>query len=156
APLGPVTPVARAVLKYATMGPGAAPDRVDACARIVHACPTGVRHAWSAVLAGLDLTAGARALKVPTAVIGGTADRLTPLVHARGLAAELPHCVGLTELAGVGHMTPVEAPEAVTGRIADLVRTHLPARVPPQAAPPSPHSSPSPQVSGRQAQKETP
>lgn len=51
APLGPVTPVARKVLKYATMGPGSAPDKVEACARIVHACPTGVRHAWSQVLA---------------------------------------------------------------------------------------------------------
>uniref|UniRef100_A0AAU2JPC5 Alpha/beta hydrolase n=1 Tax=Streptomyces sp. NBC_00049 TaxID=2903617 RepID=A0AAU2JPC5_9ACTN len=121
APLGPVTPVARKVLKYATMGPGSAPDRVEACARIVHACPTKVRHAWSEVLAGLDLDANLAALTAPTAVIGGTADRLTPIVHARGLAAALPNCVGLTELTGMGHMTPIEAPEAVTQAIRDLV-----------------------------------
>ncbi|MFE6839299.1 alpha/beta fold hydrolase [Streptomyces sp. NPDC057705] len=125
APLGPVTPVARKILKYATMGPGSAPDKVEACARIVHACPTGVRHAWSRVLAGLDLDAEVARLSVPTAVIGGTADRLTPIVHARGLAAALPNCVGLTELTGMGHMTPVEAPEAVTRAVWELTELYL-------------------------------
>ncbi|MCX5198966.1 alpha/beta hydrolase [Streptomyces sp. NBC_00249] len=120
-PLGPVTPAARAVLKYATMAAGSAPDRVEACARIVHACPAGVRHAWSQVLAGLDLDAELAGLTVPTAVIGGRADRLTPITHARRIAAALPHCVGLTELTGAGHMTPVEAPEAVTGAVRELV-----------------------------------
>ncbi|MEU8838795.1 alpha/beta hydrolase [Streptomyces roseus] len=124
APLGPVTPVAKRVLKYATMGPGSAPDKVEACARIVHACPTGVRYAWSGVLAGLDLDANLAALTVPTAVIGGKNDRLTPIVHARGLAAALPRCVGLTELTGMGHMTPIEAPEAVTAAIRELT-VHL-------------------------------
>ncbi|WP_405830479.1 alpha/beta fold hydrolase [Streptomyces sp. NBC_00105] len=125
APLGPVTPVARKILKYATMGPGSAPDKVEACARIVHACPTGVRHAWSRVLAGLDLGAEVARLSVPTAVIGGTADRLTPIVHARALAAALPNCVGLTELTGMGHMTPVEAPEAVTRAVRELTELYL-------------------------------
>lgn len=125
APLGPVTPVSRRILKYATMGPGSAPERVDACARIVHACPRKARVGWSHVLAELDLDAGVRALTLPVAVLVGTADRLTPPVHARGLAAALPQCVGLTELAGMGHMTPVEAPEAVTARIRELTGTYL-------------------------------
>lgn len=124
APLGPVTPVARAILKYATMGPGSAPHMVEACARIVHACPRKVRHTWSQVLDLLDLDHGVRELTAPTAVIVGTGDRLTPPVHARSLAAALPNCLGVTELSGLGHMTPVEAPEAVTGRIRELVRTY--------------------------------
>ncbi|GAA2496405.1 alpha/beta hydrolase [Streptomyces gobitricini] len=125
APLGPVTPVSKAILKYATMGPGSAADRVAQCARIVHACPRAVRVAWSRVLAGLDVESRVRELTVPTAVIVGTADRLTPPVHARALAAALPECLGLDELAGVGHMTPVEAPEAVTARIRGLVTTYV-------------------------------
>ncbi|MER5762430.1 alpha/beta hydrolase [Streptomyces sp. NPDC002082] len=125
APLGPVTPVARKVLKYATMGPGSAPDKVEACARIVHACPTPVRHAWSGVLAALDLDAQLAALTVPTAVIGGKSDRLTPIVHAWGLAAALPNCVGLTELTGVGHMSPIEAPEAVTAAVRELAEVYV-------------------------------
>ncbi|MGI5455531.1 alpha/beta fold hydrolase [Streptomyces sp. CA-249302] len=128
APLGPVTPVARRILKYATMGAGSAPHMVEACARIVHACPRAVRHAWSEVLAGLDLDHGVRELKVPTAVIAGSADRLTPPVHARALAAALPNCVGSTELPGLGHMTPVEAPELVSTSIRELVTTYATAK----------------------------
>ncbi|MFE5936283.1 alpha/beta fold hydrolase [Streptomyces sp. NPDC056470] len=128
APLGPVTPVSRRILKYATMGPGSAPERVDTCARIVHACPRRPRVAWSHVLAELDLESGVRELELPVAVIAGTADRLTPPVHSRALAAALPRCVGLDELAGMGHMTPVEAPEAVTARIRELVTTYVQAQ----------------------------
>ncbi|MGD1220059.1 MULTISPECIES: alpha/beta fold hydrolase [Streptomyces] len=124
APLGPVTPLARRILKYATMGAGSSPAMVEACARIVHACPRKVRHAWSAVLEALDLDHGVRELRVPTAVVAGTADRLTPVVHARALVAALPNCVGATELPGLGHMTPVEAPESVTSRIRELVSAY--------------------------------
>lgn len=125
APLGPVTPVSRRILKYATMGPATMPERVDACARIVHACPRGARYGWSQVLAGLDLDAEIRELRLPVAVLVGTADRLTPPVHSRAMATALPHCAGLTELPGMGHMTPVEAPEAVTAQIRELTLTHL-------------------------------
>ncbi|MFF5101476.1 alpha/beta fold hydrolase [Streptomyces sp. NPDC000134] len=126
APLGPVTPVTLRVLKYGTLGPGSAPGTVEACARIVHACPRAVRHAWSRVLDLLDLDHGIRRLTMPVEIVVGTADRLTPPVHARSLAAALPHCAGLTELPGIGHMTPMEAPELVTGRIRALAAAHIP------------------------------
>ncbi|WP_405820612.1 alpha/beta fold hydrolase [Streptomyces sp. NBC_00838] len=125
APLGPVTRVSKRILRYGTMGPGTAPDRVAACARIVHACPRPVRVAWSHVLGELDLDAQVGELRVPTAVLAGTADRLTPPVLARRLAEALPDCVGLTELTGMGHMTPVEAPEAVTAVLRGLAEDHL-------------------------------
>ncbi|MEV5550128.1 alpha/beta hydrolase [Streptomyces sp. NPDC052309] len=127
APLGPVTPLARRILKYGTMGAGSDPHMVEACARVVHACPRKVRHAWSQVLDLLDLDRGIRELTMPVEVVVGTADRLTPPVHARALAGALPYCLGLTELPGLGHMTPVEAPELVTGKIRTLASTHIPA-----------------------------
>ncbi|MGW4302307.1 alpha/beta fold hydrolase [Streptomyces sp. NPDC004646] len=130
APLGPVTPVAKAVLKYATMGAGSAPHMVDACARIVHGCPRTARYTWGAVLDTLDLDHGVRQLTVPTEVLHGTADRLTPVAHAHALVAALPRCVGLKELPGAGHMTPVEAPEAVTARIRELVTTYVAGNAP--------------------------
>ncbi|CAM5262383.1 alpha/beta fold hydrolase [Streptomyces tanashiensis] len=125
APLGPVNAVSKKVLRYATMGPGTAPERVEACARIVHACPRGARYGWSQVLAGLDLEAGLRELRLPVAVLVGTADRLTPPVHSHVMVEALPHCTGLVQLAGMGHMTPVEAPEAVTAQIRELTLTYL-------------------------------
>ncbi|MFJ5967825.1 alpha/beta fold hydrolase [Streptomyces sp. NPDC093060] len=130
APLGPVTPVAKRILKYATMGAGSAPHMVEACARIVHACPRAVRHAWAAVLSALDLDRGVRELHVPTEVVHGASDRLTPPVHARALVASLPRCIGLTELPGVGHMTPIEAPELMTGKIRELVTTYVKGNTP--------------------------
>lgn len=134
APLGPVTPLARRILKYATMGPASTPEMVQACARIVHACPRTVRHAWSGVLDLLDLDHGVRELRVPTEVVVGTADRFTPPVHARSLAAALPDCTSVAELPGIGHMTPIEAPEQVTGRIRALVAAHVTALAPAESA----------------------
>ncbi|MFJ8866664.1 alpha/beta fold hydrolase [Streptomyces sp. NPDC102473] len=125
APLGPVNGVSKVILRYVTMGRGAAPDRVEACARIVHACPRGARVAWGRVLAELDLEARVRELRLPTAVIAGTQDRLTPPVHARAIAAALPNGLGLTELEGMGHMTPVEAPEVVTAKLRELVAAYV-------------------------------
>jgi pimeloyl-ACP methyl ester carboxylesterase len=124
-PLGPVTPVARRILKYATMGPGSVPGMVEACARVVHACPRLVRHSWSRVLGLLDLDHGVRELRVPTAVVVGTADRLTPPVKARAVADALPECLGLTELPGIGHMSPVEAPGPIGAKIRELVDTYV-------------------------------
>ncbi|WP_399089796.1 alpha/beta fold hydrolase [Streptomyces sp. BBFR2] len=125
APLGPVGPVSKAALKYATMGAASAAEQVEACARIVHACPTGVRGGWGRVLYGLELTGGAARLDVPAEVIVGTADRLTPAVLARRLASVLPDCRRLTQLPGLGHMTPLEDPGAVASRLRALVTAHL-------------------------------
>ncbi|MGX1131264.1 pimeloyl-ACP methyl ester carboxylesterase [Streptomyces glaucescens] len=128
APLGPVTPLAKRVLKYGTMGAGSAPHMVEACARVVHACPRAVRYSWARVLDVLDLDHGVRELSAPTAVVVGSHDRLTPPAQARALVAALPRAVGLTELPGLGHMTPVEAPELVTGKIRELVTTYAKVR----------------------------
>lgn len=125
APLGPVTPLTRKALAYGTLGPRPGAETAEATARIVHACPTGVRSAWGGVLAGLDLAAKVPRLEAPTAVVTGTRDRLTPLPHARRLAAMLPECVGLHELAGRGHMTPLEEPRSVSAVLAGLVREYL-------------------------------
>ncbi|MTE19432.1 alpha/beta fold hydrolase [Streptomyces sp. TRM43335] len=125
-PLGPVTPLGRKLLRYATMGPAATREQIEACARIVHACPRRVRASWARdVLAVLDLEANLADLDVPTAVIAGEKDRLTPPVHARRLVEALPNCVGLTELPGLGHMSPIEAPQTVADAVAALARDHL-------------------------------
>ncbi|GHH80127.1 hydrolase [Streptomyces sulfonofaciens] len=128
APLGPVTPVSKRILKYATMGRAATPEMVEVCARIVQACPRESRHHWSQVLGRLDLDVEVPRLSVPTAILVGTADRFTPPAQARALAAALPHCVDVTELPGLGHMVPVEAPDEVNRRIRELVATHLTAK----------------------------
>lgn len=118
APLGPVSHLSRSVLGYLTLGPDASAELAAVNAAIIQACDRRARSAWGHVLARLDVTAGVRRLDVPTRVLVGKADRLTPPVHARQVARQLPRLAGLTELPGVGHMTPLEAPEVV----AELVR----------------------------------
>lgn len=120
-PLGPVTPMSRAALGRGILGTARTREQADFTARIVHACKAEQRAAWGRVLAALDLDAEIAALDAPTAVLVGTLDKLTPKAHARGMAEVLPRCVGLTELPGVGHMTPIEDPAAVVSAIRSLV-----------------------------------
>jgi pimeloyl-ACP methyl ester carboxylesterase len=124
-PMGPVTPMSKVALKYGVLGAGSTREQVDFTARIVHACRARQRSAWGRVLAELDLDAELAALAAPTAVLVGTVDKLTPRVHARGMAAALPQLVGLTELPGLGHMTPIEDAPAVERVIRELVAAHL-------------------------------
>jgi pimeloyl-ACP methyl ester carboxylesterase len=123
-PLGPVTPLTRAAFAYGVLGASPTREQAVFTARIVHACRARRRAAWGRVLAVLDLDAELAALTAPTAVLAGTHDKLTPPVHARGIARALPHCVGLTELPGAGHMTPIEDPEAVAAAIRSLAADH--------------------------------
>lgn len=130
-PLGPVTAISRRILKYGTMGPRTGREQVRACARIVHACPRKVRAGWAVnVLAVLDVDVQIARLTMPTAVVTGSADRLTPSVLSHRIVAALPDCAGLTSLPGLGHMTPIEAPDRVGGVIRELVRGHLTGTVP--------------------------
>ncbi|GAA3991173.1 alpha/beta hydrolase [Thermobifida alba] len=124
-PLGPVTPLTRAGLRYVTMAADAPADMVDLCVRIVHACRPVPRARWGSVLMTLDLSGSLHHLDVPTRVLAGTADRLTPPLHAHRLAEELPSCEDLVLLPGVGHMTPLEAPERVCEVVRGLVHAHL-------------------------------
>ena len=122
--LGPVTPLSRAAFAYGVLGVAPTRELAAFTARIVHACGARQRAAWGRVLAALDLDAEIAALEAPTAVLVGTHDKLTPKVHARGMAQALPHCVGLTELDGLGHMTPIEDPAAVGEAIRSLVTAY--------------------------------
>jgi pimeloyl-ACP methyl ester carboxylesterase len=128
-PLGPQTALTRAAFKYAVLGAAATGETVAATARIVHACGARSRAAWGRVLAGLDLDAGLAAIEAPALVLVGTADKLTPPRYAREMADRLADCQGVVELPGIGHMTPLEAPDAVADAIRRLVREHAPRTV---------------------------
>jgi len=122
-PIGPVGPISRAMLKRTALGPKADRRLQHVNARIIVACPSKPRSAWGRVLSGLDVQSEAGRLDVPTAVVFGTEDRLTPAAaHAQSIADVLPDCAGLTTLAGVGHMTPLEAPDVVALLIRERVR----------------------------------
>ncbi|MGX6449901.1 alpha/beta fold hydrolase, partial [Patulibacter sp. S7RM1-6] len=115
------TPISSRAVRYVALAPAASPATVAFCERMVLACPRDVRANTGSTLSRLDLQAGLEALTVPTVVVSGRADRLTPPVHAERMAERLPRLVRHLELPDVGHMGPVEAPEAVTAAIEELV-----------------------------------
>ncbi|WP_430335734.1 alpha/beta fold hydrolase [Rhodococcus sp. ACT016] len=108
----PASRVTTRAIKYIAMAPGSTPAEVDFCGRIVSECHPRTRGGWGAALSTLDITDGLKNLRVPTTVMVGTADRLTPPSHARRLAQLLDDADNLERLIvlrDIGHMTSVEA-----------------------------------------------
>jgi pimeloyl-ACP methyl ester carboxylesterase len=75
-----------------------------------------MRHDRSTALAALQT--------VPSTVLVGDCDRLTPPVHARRLAAAMPWAE-FGVLRDAGHMLPLERDRAVTHALAELVNEHV-------------------------------
>lgn len=124
-PMGPVNPVGSRVLHYVTLGPEAPAGLRAEVARMVHACPRRTRAEWGRVLGDLALMDRLPLLTMPAVVVHGTADRLTPPVHAHRMSAALPENDGPLMLPGLGHMTPLEDPERIGAVLRGLVRDHL-------------------------------
>ncbi|WP_243740670.1 alpha/beta hydrolase [Streptomyces sp. 8K308] len=124
-PYGPVTPLSRQLVRYVTMGRAATAEQRRTVARMVSCCPRLARAEWGGMLADLDLSPLLPRLDLPTTVVHGTVDRLTPLAHARRTAGRLPRLVELVELPGIGHMAPFEAPDRVMQPLIALVKEHL-------------------------------
>ncbi|GAC1332208.1 MAG: alpha/beta hydrolase [Mycobacteriales bacterium] len=127
-PTGRLSPVSRRAVRYATLSPSATPAQVEFCAAMILSCPRRTRAGWGAALTRLDLRHAVARLDVLTSVVAGTADRLTPPVLARELAAALPRLDRFELLNGIGHMSTIEAAAATTAEIQRLVTAHLPTR----------------------------
>lgn len=84
---------------------------------LVVACPPASRVGWLAAIQGMDLRKGIRSIGVPTTVMVGTWDTLTPVRYAAELCEHIPEA-SLVKLAGHGHMLPLEAPDDVASAIA--------------------------------------
>ncbi|WP_146165635.1 alpha/beta fold hydrolase [Murinocardiopsis flavida] len=105
----------RAAVRRLLFGRDADPLRVRECAELVHGCPAAVVAGYYGPLMRHDMTARLAALRdVDTVVLGGGADRLTPVRCARALGRALPGAE-VRILPGLGHMLTVEAPDEVSG-----------------------------------------
>jgi pimeloyl-ACP methyl ester carboxylesterase len=121
------TPLSYRAIRYIALSPTASPGAVAFADEMTAHCPAPVRAGFGRALNTIDLYESVPKLTVPTVVMVGELDKLTPPWHARRMAETLPELVELVELAGVGHMLQLEAPQEVTSRIAGLARRHLPA-----------------------------
>jgi pimeloyl-ACP methyl ester carboxylesterase len=122
APLPPLsTPVEQALIRYTAFGPTASAAQVAFYERMLMQTPTNVRAASGIALSDLHLGSALAKLTVPTLVISGDRDRLTPPEHSRRIAEALPSLARLLELERTGHMSPLERPAEVADAIAALV-----------------------------------
>jgi pimeloyl-ACP methyl ester carboxylesterase len=123
------TPLSYAAIRYIAFGPDASPAQVAFFERMLVTCPPQVRADIGIAMSDMDLHDALPRLTVPTIVIAGAEDRLTPPSHARRIAEMLPQLRRLTVLENTGHMTPLERPGVVIDALAELASL-TPERVP--------------------------
>ena len=121
------SPLAHAAIRRAAFGPSATIGQVAFYERMLIDCHRDVRAACGVAMSDMDLWDAVGELTVPTLVIAGDQDRLTPPSHAQRIAAGLPTSRGLIVLERTGHMSPLERPEAVARGLAGLATE--PARI---------------------------
>ncbi|QMU22454.1 alpha/beta fold hydrolase [Gordonia rubripertincta] len=120
----PKTPYGVKFSHYIALGPNARKSHVDFVDEMVGSCPPRARAGWGSAMGKLDVTAGLEALTVPTVVVVGTEDRLTPPRHAEQMAEVLRRNGSLRDLIvyeGVGHMSSIEAAERFNEMLDEMV-----------------------------------
>jgi pimeloyl-ACP methyl ester carboxylesterase len=115
------TGVARMTIKYVAFGPGGTTPQVAFYERMLMTCPPDVRRGAGLAMVHMHLLEALPRLTVPTLVLAGAVDRLTPPSHAKRIAEALPELAELLVLPAIGHMSPLEAPEATVDA---LLRLH--------------------------------
>jgi pimeloyl-ACP methyl ester carboxylesterase len=116
------SPVQQALIRYSAFGPGATTAQVAFYERMLISCPADVRAACGVAMSDMNLWHAVACLTIPTLVVAGERDRLTPPAHARRIAETLPHLAALVELPDTGHMGPLERPRELADALTTLVR----------------------------------
>lgn len=108
--------------KWLLLGPGADREALRTTARSLAACRPSTLSGFRPTLAAHERDAALAAFAgIPTVVLAGSRDRLTPLPAARRIRAALPSA-SLTIFPEAGHMLPLERVAGVSGRLGALVR----------------------------------
>jgi pimeloyl-ACP methyl ester carboxylesterase len=111
-----------AVVRYVAFGPAAGPAQIAFYEQMLRECPPDVRASTAAAMSSMDLLHVLQRLTVPTLVLVGSEDRLTPPSHARRIASALPDPIGIVELPLTGHMAPLERPAEVNRWLRNLAQ----------------------------------
>ncbi len=98
------------------------PSHVEATREMLAACDKATTREAVSALLHLDLTQGLPKVSVPTLVVVGTADALTPPRDARRIAELIPGA-RLVEYPGRGHMLMYERTDELDALIMDFART---------------------------------
>ncbi|MFE3192206.1 alpha/beta fold hydrolase [Nocardia sp. NPDC059240] len=118
----------RQIMSLATVG-----EVADYAQNIVRSCPARVRGRFGTLLSYLDVGRGAANLTVPTTILAGSADDMTPPVHAERIVEMLTEAGSLDvyRVLPTGHLGNVEAYREFNGELARVAKSAfgIPARV---------------------------
>lgn len=103
-------------VRYAGLGPKAMPSVVEFMDRILADCPTDVWAHLLPALLGMDVTEVLDVLDIPTLVVAGSHDKLTPPGAAERIASAIKGAE-LVVIADSGHMSPLERPHSFNARL---------------------------------------
>ncbi|GGF09138.1 alpha/beta fold hydrolase [Williamsia phyllosphaerae] len=120
----PHTTVSPKMAQYIALNTQARLAHVEFCDRMISECPAVARARWGAAMLDLDVWQGVLNLTVPTAVVVGTDDRLTPRKHSDAIAATLEEAGHLHEylvLPHTGHMSNIEEHDAYDRLLTELL-----------------------------------
>ncbi|MGV9679564.1 alpha/beta fold hydrolase [Nocardia sp. NPDC003482] len=108
----------RQIMSLASTG-----DVADFAMAIVRSCPARVRAKFGILLAELDLGRAAVNLTVPTTVIAGSADDMTPVVHSERIVEMLRESGGFVKLVVLptGHLGNVEQYERFNQELGEVL-----------------------------------
>lgn len=96
------------------------PELVEAMRQVMfNTAPATVAAALRGMAARTDATSWLGEIRVPTLVVCGRHDVISPAAEMRGIAASIPGA-RFVEIADVGHMSPLESPESVNDAIVDF------------------------------------
>ncbi len=101
------------------LGPNADPRYVDFTEQLVLDSDFDMITAVMAPILTMDEDEALACIDVPTRVVVGTADKLTPLALSQRMVARCEHAE-LVALPGVGHMTPLEAHGTVNALLHEM------------------------------------
>lgn len=124
-PLGPANAASAEIFRFLVMGRKTDKATKRLCARLVHDCGSIPRGEWGRVMTKLELDASVREISVPTVVVGGTEDKLTPPWHAHHIGGLLQNCEAVHEIPDLGHMGPLEAPKALAELVDKMAINHI-------------------------------
>ncbi|MFI5781712.1 alpha/beta fold hydrolase [Nocardia sp. NPDC051570] len=118
----PIRPM-RWVFRRQVMSLAATGDIADFGMAIVRSCPARVRATFGALLAEMNLGRAAANLIVPTTVIAGSRDDLTPLVHSERIVEMLREAGSFVKLVilPTGHLGNVEAYDRFNDELARVL-----------------------------------
>jgi pimeloyl-ACP methyl ester carboxylesterase len=111
------------------VGPGSLPEGLRLAEHCMASVPAATYRRALECLVTFDRQAALPQIRVPTLLVGGEFDRVAAPAVMKQMAAAIPRA-RYAELAGIGHLVNLEAPDAFDALLIDFLREPAPKPLP--------------------------